>query len=67
MNDLEAQKKKDADLALIREFAGQALMGLMASPIERMSKRTAPDEFAIGSFLIADAMLAEYKKRYGVE
>lgn len=67
MNDLEAQKKRDCDLALIREFAGQAIAGIMASPMDRIVGGSEAKVFAIASFAIADAMLAEYKNRYEVE
>ena len=63
MNDLEAQKKKDADLALIREFAGQALAGCLSDSDFNADGKSA----AKIVFNYADDMLAEYKKRYGVE
>jgi hypothetical protein len=56
-------RKKEKDLALIREFATAALNGLISdSEIDMPLHR-----FADASFNYADAMLAEYKKRYGVE
>mgnify|MGYP003600500727 CR=1 FL=1 len=74
MNDLEAQRKKDDELTLIREFAKYALAGATAADNDFECEAQRRDDWegycqntAESSFDYADAMLAEYKKRYGVE
>jgi hypothetical protein len=63
--------KKHGELEALRQFAGNALMGILSVKLDYEQDAMLRDDWdgfckltAESSFDYADAMLAEYKKRY---